>query len=71
MTQDFTEFELHVGVGAELRFKWFAIEADARVVGLWRDNSDTPASYYGNRRAPRSRRRATACRATCTVSLWF
>ncbi len=40
VTQDFTEVELHAGLGAELRFKWFGIEADARYIGLWRDDSD-------------------------------
>jgi hypothetical protein len=44
--QDFVEWTAHVGVGAELRFKWFAIEADARLVGMLRDDLSAPASYY-------------------------
>jgi hypothetical protein len=48
VSQDFTEVEAHAGLGAELRFKWFAIEADARYMWLWRDDSSTPATYYGN-----------------------
>jgi hypothetical protein len=44
--QDFLEFIGHVGAGAELRWKWFAIEADARFFGTVRDNSSTPAAYY-------------------------
>lgn len=55
--QDFTEFEAHLGVGAELRFKWLAIEAEARGVSLWRDDSEQPAAYYtdtGDGPVPRS-----------------
>src|SRR5262249_20391718 len=37
-SQDFLEWMGHVGLGFELRFKWFAIEADARLVGLLRDS---------------------------------
>jgi hypothetical protein len=44
--QDFVEWIGHVGVGAELRFQWFAIEADARLIGTLRDDTSTPASYY-------------------------
>jgi hypothetical protein len=44
--QDFMEFIGHVGAGAELRFKWFAIAADARFFGTVRDDSSAPGSYY-------------------------
>jgi hypothetical protein len=46
VTQDFFEWMAFAGLGAELRFKWFAIAADARFVGLWRDDNTTPAAYY-------------------------
>jgi len=46
VTQDFLEWMAFAGLGAELRFKWFAIAADARFVGLWRDDNSTPAAYY-------------------------
>jgi hypothetical protein len=44
--QDFLEWMGHVGLGTELRFKWFAIAADARLLGTLRDGSSTPARYY-------------------------
>jgi hypothetical protein len=46
VTQDFFEWMAYAGLGAELRFKWFALAADARFVGLWRDDNSTPAAYY-------------------------
>jgi len=46
--QDFTEWELHVGLGAELRYSWFALRADARGVALWRYDNDIPAAWYTN-----------------------
>jgi hypothetical protein len=44
--QDFLEWMAFAGAGLELRWKWFAISADYRFNGMWRDNSGTPASYY-------------------------
>lgn len=46
VTQDFFEWMAFAGLGAELRFKWFALAADARFVGLWRDDNTTPGAYY-------------------------
>jgi hypothetical protein len=37
--QDFLEYEGHLGVGAEYRFHWFAIEANFRGLALVRDGS--------------------------------
>ncbi len=45
-SQDLVEWMAHIGLGAELRFKWFAIEAEARFVGLFLDEVLTPGSYY-------------------------
>ncbi len=69
--QDFTEFETHLGVGAELRFKWFAIEADARYLWLWRDNSSTPASYYGNLPGGPVPSSSQGIQGNIYLSLWF
>lgn len=71
VTQDFTELEAHLGVGAELRFKWFAIEADARYLWLWRDNSDTPAAYYGNLPGGPVPKDSQAIQGNLYLSLWF
>jgi hypothetical protein len=46
VTQDFLEWILHAGLGAELRWKWFAIEAEVRALGLFLDPSAGQAPYY-------------------------
>lgn len=71
VTQDFTEVELHAGLGAELRFKWFGIEADARYISLWRDDSDTPASYYGNIKGAPVQSSSYGVQGNLYLSLWF
>ncbi len=71
VTQDFTEVEVHAGLGAELRFRWFAIEADARYISLWRDNSDTPASYYGNVKGAPVQSSSYGLQGNVYLSLWF
>ena len=71
VTQDFTELELHAGLGAELRFKWFGIEADARYLGLWRDDSSTPASYYGNLKGAPVQSSSNGVQGNIYLSLWF
>ena len=71
VTQDFTEVEVHAGLGAELRFKWFAIEADARYISLWRDNSDTPSSYYGNIKGAPVQSSSYGIQGNLYLSLWF
>jgi hypothetical protein len=71
VTQDFTEFELHAGAGAELRFKWFGIEADARAIWLWRDNSDVPATYYGDVKGAPIMKSSYGVQGNVYLSLWF
>jgi hypothetical protein len=46
VTQDFWEWEFHGGLGLELRYHWFGIEADARAHGFVLDNDSAPARYY-------------------------
>jgi hypothetical protein len=70
-TQDFLEWEGHVGLGAELRWKWFAIAADVRALGLLRDDSSTPAAYYGNvQNAPVSDK-GWGMSGNVHINLWF
>jgi Outer membrane protein beta-barrel domain len=71
VSQDFTEVEVHAGVGAELRFKWFAIEADARYISLWRDDSSTPASYYGSVGGAPVQSSSYGIQGNVYLSLWF
>lgn len=71
VTQDFTEVELHAGLGAELRFKWFGIEADARYISLWRDDSSTPAAYYGNVKGAPVQSSSYGIQGNIYLSLWF
>jgi hypothetical protein len=71
VTQDFTEFLLHAGLGAELRLKWFAIEADGRIVGTWRDDSDAPATYYGDVKGAPVQKSSYAFQGNLYLSLWF
>ncbi|MDB4968437.1 MAG: hypothetical protein JWN44_4126 [Myxococcales bacterium] len=71
VTQDFTEVMLHAGLGAELRFKWFGIEADGRVLGLWRDSSDRPATYYGDVKGAPVPKSSYGFQGNLYVSLWF
>jgi hypothetical protein len=71
VTQDFTEFALFGGLGAELRFKWFGIEADGRVIGLWRDSSDRPAAYYGDVKGAPIPKSSYGVQGNLYLSLWF
>jgi len=70
-SQDFTEYEAHAGVGAELRFHWFAIEADARALALGRDDSKTPAAYYTGVAGGPIPASSSAWQATLLASIWF
>ena len=71
VSQDFTELEAHLGLGAELRFKWFAIEADARYLWLWRDSGSAPGSYYGNIKGAPVQASSEAVQGNLYLSLWF
>ncbi len=71
VTQDFTEVEVHAGLGAELRFKWFGIEADARYIALWRDSGDAPGAYYGNIKGAPVQASSEGIQGNIYLSLWF
>jgi hypothetical protein len=69
--QDFLEFNGHIGAGAELRFKWFALEADARLIGWVRDNSDHPATYYGSVNGAPVQDKSWGASGNLYVNFWF
>ena len=69
--QDFTEFEAHLGVGAELRFKWLAIEAEARGVSLWRNDSEQPAAYYTDTNGTPVPQSSQGIQGTLGAMFWF
>jgi hypothetical protein len=71
VTQGFTEYEAHLGVGAELRFHWFALDANVRGLGLWRDDSSAPASYYSNVEGAPVPKNSWGYQGTLAATLWF
>ncbi len=71
VTQSFTEYDVHAGGGAELRFKWFGIEADARYVKLWRDDSSTPAAYYAGQSGAPVQSSGQGVQGSIYLSIWF
>ncbi len=70
-SQDFIEGEGHVGLGAELRWKWFALAADVRALGFLRDNSSAPASYYVGQTNAIVAERGWGMSGNVYVNLWF
>ncbi len=71
VSQDFLEWEGHFGLGAELRFKWFAIEADARALGMLRDNSSGAAPLYANVQGAPVAEKSYGFSGNLFISLWF
>lgn len=69
--QDFLELIGHIGAGAELRWKWFAIEADVRLFGTVRDDSSTPAAYYSNVQGGPIPDKNYGVSANAYISFWF
>jgi hypothetical protein len=69
--QSFTEFTTHAGLGAELRFRWFGIEADARYIWMWRDSSGAPAIYYGDITNAPVPKTTQGIQGNVYLSLWF
>lgn len=70
--QTFLSWIVQAGAGLELRFKWFAIEADARVAGLFRDKNFGDAQYYNgvNTSAPVAAK-TLAISGNAFISFWF
>jgi hypothetical protein len=52
VTQGFVEWDLHAGIGAELRIRCFASAAAARALGLFRDDNLSTPYYAGVTGAP-------------------
>jgi len=69
--QDFMEFEGHIAIGAELRFKWFAIDGEVRGVGLVRDNTDAPATFYDGVSGEAIPPTSLAIQGRLNLSVWF
>jgi hypothetical protein len=69
--QSFLEWTAHLGLGAELRFKWFAIEADVRGLASVLDKSDYPARYYNGISGGPVPDSSWAWQANVHLSLWF
>jgi hypothetical protein len=69
--QDFMEVEGHIGAGAELRFKWFAVSAEVRGVGLVRDDTTSPATYYAGVTGEPVPRTTGGVLGRLNLSLWF
>ncbi len=70
-SQDFLEWMLHLGVGAELRFKWFAIEADVRGIAMALDKIDYPAKYYDGVQGGPIPDTSWGVQGKLSLSLWF
>lgn len=71
VTQDFTEFEAHVGLGAELRFSWLAVSADVRGLVAKRYNENRPASYYEGIAGGPVPDSSRGLMGTLSASIWF
>jgi hypothetical protein len=71
VTQGFTEYEAHLGGGLELRLKWFALRADVRGLALFRNEDDTPASFYANVDGGPVPHRSYGVQGTLGASIWF
>jgi len=71
VTQDFLEWSGHLGLGLELRWKWFAIEADARATGLLLEKSSAPARYYAGVSGGPIPDKSWGISANAYISFWF
>lgn len=71
VTQDFLEFTLQAGLGAELRFKWFAIAADFRALGLFLAKDARPASYYEGVSGGPVPDKSVGMQGNLYVNFWF
>ncbi len=71
VTQSFTEYEGHLGVGAELRFRWLAIQADIRGIAMGRDDSGGDAAFYANVDGGPVPKSSVGAQGTLGATLWF
>ena len=69
--QEFREWDLHLGAGAELRFKWLALRADVRGLKLWRDDKDNDGRWYGDVDGAPVPKNSTALQGTLGAAIWF
>jgi hypothetical protein len=71
VTQNFLEGLGQLGAGLELRWKWFAIAADARFLGLIRDSSTPPGSYYGDIDGAPVPKKSWGWQGNAYINFWF
>jgi hypothetical protein len=71
VTQSFTEWEAHLGVGAELRFHWFALQADLRGLAMTRDDSGQPASFYQDVEGAPVLKNSFGVQGNIGAAIWF
>ena len=70
--QTFLSWIVQAGAGAELRFKWFAIESDVRIAGLWRDKNFADGQYYrGVETSAPVAAKTLAISGNVFMSFWF
>ncbi len=69
--QDFLEGIGQLGLGAELRWRWFAIALDARALGLVRDSSSPPGSYYGDIDGAPVPKKSWGIQGNAYINFWF
>ena len=69
--QDFREWDLHMGVGTELRFKWLALRADVRGLKLWRDDRDNDGRWYGDVDGAPVPQTSVGVQGTVGAAIWF
>lgn len=69
--QKFTELLAQTGLGLELRFRWFALQADGRLLGLVRDDSELPAGYYAHVDGAPVPKSSWGGQGTVGAAFWF
>ena len=69
--QNFYEWTAQGGVGMELRFRFFALRADARMIGMFRDERHLPSPFYADVDGAPVPRRSIGGMGTLGAAFWF
>lgn len=69
--QEFLEWMGHVGAGLELRWKWFALAGDVRLIGTILDKTSKPAKYYANVQGGPIPDKGYAVQGNLYLNFWF
>ena len=70
-TQDFYEWSVHGGLGFEVRFHWFALRADGRMLGMWRDDRYGAGALYGDVDGAPIPKSSIGGQGTLGLNIWF